>query len=168
MAADDPLRELGRAVAQVHLKLARIEEKLDAAPSPARSATHDADLDTLLDLVDAVESALERRPARQGARRGSRGWFRRAGSAEGDDLWRGLAVAVSEVRERLQRAGIEPAPLEGAFDPRLHRAIEIVPVRAGGIAGTLAATHRRGWLRRRGAEREVLRTAQVSVHGEEP
>ena len=156
--SEDPLRELGRGVAQLHLKLSRIQERLDTAPAPARPDAHAAELDTLLDLVDAVESALERRPP-------ARAWFRRSGAAS-DDLWRGLAVAVAEARERLQRAGIEPTPVEGSFDPALHRAIEIVPARAGSAEGTLATTHRRGWLRRRGAEHDVLRTAQVSVHGE--
>ena len=157
MPSDDPLHELGRSVAQLHIKLSRIQERLDTAPVPAPSGSPDGELDTLLDLVDAIESALERRVQ-------ARGWFRRP-RASADDLWCGLAVAVAQARERLQRSGIEPAPVEGPFDPALHRAIEVVPVRAGRAEGTLAATHRRGWLRRRGAEREVLRTAQVSVHG---
>ena len=158
MPSDDPLQELGRGVSQLHLKLSRIQERLDALRVAA--APQDGELDALLDLVDAVESALERRP------RGARGWFRRAPSS--DDLWRGLAIAAAEARERLRRSGIEPAPVEGPFDPRLHRVVEVVPVRADRAAGALAATHRRGWLRRRGAELDVLRTAQVSVHGAQP
>lgn len=158
MPPDDPLQELGRSVAQLHLKLSRLQERLDtrAAPAPSSQPT---ELDALFDLIDAVESALERRPR-------ARKWFRREG-APADDLWRGLAVAVAEARERLQRAGIEPTPVEGPFDPLLHRAIEVVPTRAGRGEGTLAETHRRGWLRRKGVERDVLRTAQVSVHGAE-
>jgi len=155
MRSDDPLQELGRGVSQLHLKLSRIQERLDALRPPAPAPA--GELDALLDLVDAVEGALERRPASR------RGWFRRSPSA--DDLWRGLAIAAAQVRERLRSSGIEPAPVEGAFDPRLHHVVEVVPVQADRAAGALAATHRRGWLRRRGAEVDVLRTAQVSVHG---
>lgn len=157
MPPDDPLQELGRGVSRLHLKLTQIQERLDA-PQPAPPvAQADGELDTLFDLIEAIESALEHRAPR-------RRWFRWRDEAA-DDLWRGLAVAAAAARERLQRAGIEQSPVSGAFDPLLHRAVEVVPVAAGRSEGTLAATHRRGWLRRRGTERVVLRTAQVSVHG---
>jgi molecular chaperone GrpE (heat shock protein) len=152
MSADDALRELGRGIARLHLKLAGIQERLAAAPTPPREAEFDA----LFDLIEAVESAIERLAPRRG-----RFWRRDPDGA----LWRGLAVAAAEAREHLQRAGIEQAPLEGRFDPLLHRAIEVVPASPTRAEGTLAATHRRGWLRRQGSERVVLRTAQVSVHG---
>jgi molecular chaperone GrpE (heat shock protein) len=158
MPSDDMHRELGRSMAQVHLKLSRILDRVEAIPSPAEGAP--AELDALLDLIDAVDAALERRPR---ARNG-RGWFRRPESGSAD-VWRGLAVAVAQARERLLRAGIEPAPVDGPFDPTLHQAIEVVPAGPTGVEGTLAATHRRGWLKRRGSERAVLRTAHVSVHG---
>jgi molecular chaperone GrpE (heat shock protein) len=156
---DDTLQDLGRGIARLHMKLSRIQEQLEAAPAGSLPASSDAELDTLFDLLEAVESALERRAP-------ERRWFGRfRRSRKGEDLWRGLAVAVAEARERLQRAGIEPAPVEGPFDPALHRAIEVVPASAEHAEGTLAATHRRGWLRRKGRERVVLREAHVSVHG---
>lgn len=167
MPSDDPLQEIGRGVARIHMKLTRIQEALERPPErptdPPREDGSSGHLDALLDLVDAVESALARRAQEAG---GARGWFRR-GRARGDDLWRGLAVAVGEARDRLARQGIEPAPEQGAFDPSVHQAVEVVTNGAGREEGTLAATHRRGWLRREGAERVVLRTAQVSVHGGE-
>ena len=162
MPSDDTRQDLGRGIARLHLKLSRIQEQLDAAagrcpPAPGSPDSGSAELDALFDLIEAVESALERRvPGRR--------WFRRSRES-GDDLWRGLAVAVAEARERLLRSGIEPAPVEGPFDPALHRAIEVVPASAEHAQGTLATTYRRGWLRRKGKDRVVLRTAQVSVHG---
>jgi len=154
--SDPTLHDIGRGVARLHLKLSQLQERLDSV-APAAPATEEPGLDVLLDLIDAVESALERRA-------GERGWFRRKRSAN-DDVWRGLAIAVAEAREQLGRAGIEPAPVDGPFDPALHRAVDVVPVRAGEAEGSLAVTHRRGWLRKRGNEHVVLRTAQVSVHG---
>jgi molecular chaperone GrpE (heat shock protein) len=157
---DDLLQDLGRGIARLHLKLSRIQELLEAAPAAAPAASSGAELEALFDLIEAIESALARRQSERSERR----WFRRP-SKTGDDLWRGLAIAVAEARERLQRAGIEPTPVDGPFDPTLHRAIEVVPASAERAEGTLAATHRRGWLRRQGRERVVLREAHVSVHG---
>lgn len=157
--SDDPaVQELGRGIARLHLKLSRIQERLDSASVPApEPASAEAELDALFDLVEAVEAAIHRR-------RPVHGWLRPLRGKD-EDLWRGLAVAAAEARERLRRAGIEPVPVEGPFDPLLHRAIEVVPVSGTRGEGTLAATHRLGWLRCRGGERVVLRTAQVSVHG---
>jgi molecular chaperone GrpE (heat shock protein) len=155
MPDNDPLHTLGRSVAQVHIKLSRIEAKIAGGAGTPRPSG--SELGVLLDLLDAVESAIDRRPE-------SRRWFRRP-RALADDLWRGLAVAAAEAREQLHRSGIEPAPVEGAFDAALHCVVDVVPTRAGNAEGTLAATHRRGWVRRNGSERVVLRTAQVSVHG---
>lgn len=156
MSTDDALRELGRGVARLNLKLDRVQEQLGPRSAPS-TGSDTVDLDCLFDLIEAVQSALARREPRR------RRLFRPR--ASGDDLLRGLAVAIDEALERLGRAGIEPAPTEGAFDPQLHRAIEVVPASRERAEGSLAATHRRGWLRREGERRVVLRTAQVSVHG---
>ena len=156
MPSNDPLRELGRSVAQLHIKLSRIDGKLVQGGS---AAAREAELELLLDLVDAVESAIERRAP-------ARGWFRRA-RASADDLWRGLAIAVADARERLRNLGIEPAPVEGTFDSSVHHVIEVVPPRAGNEEGTLAATQpaRLVATRRRRARRSAHRAGQRPRNG---
>ncbi len=179
MASDDPTcdigRDLGRSVAQLHLKLARLHETVESQANQARQsaaaregsasrrAAGGGETDALLDLLDAVDAALARRTAEPTGLRRLLG----AGRKSSEDLWLGVAVAAEEARERLRRTGIESVPEEGPFDPLVHHAIEIVPVRPGGTEGTLAATHRRGWLQRKGDGVTVLRTAQVGVHGEQ-
>lgn len=155
-AQSDALQEVGRGISRLHMKIAAIQQRLDCGVSSGGSEP--TQLETLFDLIEAIDSALERR-------RSVRGWFGRRSREE--DLWRGLAVAVAAARERLEREGIEAAPTDGEFDPELHRVIEVLPVSAGVERGTIAATHRRGWIRRQGGERVVLRTAQVSVRGGE-
>ena len=131
-----------RASPQLNLKLSRLVEG-DAAPS----AQPGENLDPLLDLLDALDEALARRP---------RGGFLRR--RRDGDLWRGLALAAECAHERLRDQGIVPLPAEGTFDDRVHRAIERVPGPPE-RAGSLAETHRRGWVQ----GQRVLRSAQVSV-----
>ncbi len=175
MDSDDPIRELGRSVAQLHLKIARLHETVEGQvnqarrssaareASTSRSAGDRGETDALLDLLDAVDAALARRAA---APTGLLRLFGRKREAA-QDLWLGIAVAAEEARDRLKRSGIESVPEEGDFDPLVHHAIEVVPAGPGGAQGTLATTHRRGWLQRKGDGVTVLRTAQVGVHGEE-
>ncbi len=160
----DQIARLGKGMVQLNMRLGQVLEAIGRMP--ADSGSDRAVLEVLLDLADAAGEALGRRDARRGARTG---WLGRllAGREEHESLWRGLAMAREAALERLRALGIEPVAETGAFDPELHCAVEARPAPAPELAGRLAATHRRGWLRAKAGGREVLRVAQVSVYQEE-
>ena len=159
----DPFSRLGKGLVQINLRLTQVLEAVER--SPAGSDADSRTLEALLDLVDATGAALERRTAEPGRRKGLLSWLRPEPASEAD-LWRGIAMAHAAVLERLQAMGIERMPGSGAYDPQLHCAVETRPATSPEQAGTLAATHRPGWIRSTGSAPEVLRPAQVSVHQE--
>ena len=148
---------------QLNLRLAQVLEATGRVP--ADPGADRAVLEVLLDLADAVGEALERRRARGVARGGLLGRFF-ARRDEDESLWRGLAMACEASLERLRALGIEPVAESGVFDPEIHCAVEVRPASSPELAGQIAATHRRGWVRTKGSGREVLRAAQVSVYEE--
>lgn len=166
MEARDSLQDVGRGIAQLHMRLGKLIETVErsattAAPAPA--ATGDNRWrDALLDLVDALDTALERRrAAAQPAR--SRWFWRRPSVDPSRDVWQGLALAAARAHEALAAQGITPMAEVGAFDATQQRAIDTVAALPGEEVDVIVRTHRRGWLRQRGGAREVLRTAHVTV-----
>ncbi len=164
MTSDDRIADIGRGVAQLHTRLGRVLETLQELPTQgAQSSTGDSGaLEALLDLMEANERALETPQPPPQRRR----WLRRrAQSLSAVD--RGLRIALDVAMEKLQRMDIEPTPGSGAFDPELHRVIEVVPTNDPQLAGQIAETLRRGWRLRASQGRKVLRTAQVRVYGKQ-
>lgn len=159
----EQLARLGKGLVQINLRLGQLAEGGERPTASAEGGKRT--LEILLDLVDATGDALARR---EKSAEKSGGWFarwtRRGGNDE--DLWRGVAMAHAAALERLRGMGVEPAPSSGAFDPALHRAVELRPTPSSELAGSIAAQHRPGWTRRSGAGREVLREAHVSVYEE--
>ena len=164
MNAEDPLRELGRGMTQLHVKVGRVLERLERSVSaPAGADTgKDATLEPLLDLLEAAESTLQAAERSTASKR--RWWQRRPDPAVQEEAWLGLRLALEAAKDRMRAMGIEPTPQSGALDPELHRAIAIVPNEEQSRGGCVATTHRHGWWRRNGDRREVLRTAQISVY----
>jgi len=166
MDARDSLQDVGRGIAQLHMKLGKLLETVErSAAAPSAAPTPAADnrwRDALLDLVDGLDMALARhRSAVQPARSS---WFRRRPRPEPlADVWQGLALAAARAHETLAAQGITPMAEVGAFDATLQRAIDTVPALPGEEADVVVCTHRRGWLRQRGGAREVLRPAHVTV-----
>ena len=180
MPSTEDVRDLGKSIAQLHMKLGSVEKGLEARleelagatstsrPAPARTSGG-AELDTLLDLLDALDGALARRdrsPAPDPPRRGLFGRRPKPSAAPASEqtLWQGLDVASAAAHDRLGRVGIETVPVTGPLDARLHKVVETVEADLGGAAGgepTIEKTLRRGWIRRGGTAPEVLRTAQV-------
>jgi len=166
MEARDSLQDVGRGIAQLHMRLGKLIESVErgAAVAPVATAAP-ADnrwRDVLLDLVDALDTALERRhPAPLPGR--SR-WFRaRPAPDPSADVWQGLALAAARAHEALAAQGITPMAEDGTFDANQQRAIDTVAALPGEEADVVVHTHRRGWLRQRGGAREVLRAAHVTV-----
>ncbi len=173
MVPSDDVRELGKSLALLHMKLGGVQATLQSL-APA-SAPVGQELETLLDLLDAVDGALERRDAAADSAEpppgppAKRGWFGRRIAAEAPGhpapdpdraLWQGLAVASAAAHERLGRTGVEPIPTSGPLDSRLHRVIDTL---SGGQnpEPSIHRTARRGWTRRAAGATEVLRTAHV-------
>lgn len=169
MTSDDRIADIGRGVAQLHTRLGRVLETLQDLPAGQAQAPagDDGALEALLDLMEATERALEA-PREQPQRRR---WFGRrepsSGAGQAGAADRGLRIALDVAGEKLQHMGIEPTPDSGALDPELHRAIEVLPTDDPQLAGQIAETFRRGWRKRTGGGRQVVRTAQVSVYGKQ-
>lgn len=156
MPSTDDVRELGKSIARLHMKLGAVETGLQASidrlagappptshearshlpardvPASGRSSHGGDDLDTLLDLLDAVDGALQRReqaPAPDLPRRRRLFGRRTEGTPRtsiDSTLWQGLAVASAAAHDRLARAGVEIVPVTGPLDARLHRVVETV------------------------------------------
>ncbi|MEW6071467.1 MAG: nucleotide exchange factor GrpE [Planctomycetota bacterium] len=160
---EERFTQLGRGLVQANVRLGQVLEALGkGGGGPAEEGPA---LGALLDLVDALGETFARREETRGRRRWLP-WARRNGEGAREDLWRGLALAREAALEHLAAQGIEPIPPGGPFDPALHRAVEARPAPAPALAGTVAATHRQGWVRREGSGRLVLRAAHVSVYAE--
>lgn len=176
----DALQDVGRGIAQLHLRLGKLSESVErigAAPNPTSGGGPRA-LEALLDLVDALDEALaaaqERRAAAPGGAPKPRLLARLFGAVPAapadEDLWRGLALAAARAHEVLTAEGVAPIPTTGAFDPAVQRAVEREALPANGDdasairdADVVVRTHRRGWVLQRGGSRQVLRTALVTV-----
>ena len=156
----EQIARLGKGLVQINMRLTQVLEGVERAPSPAGPEARS--LETMLDLVDATGEALERRQAMENR---GRGWWARlfGRGDESEDLWRGIAMARASALERLRSMGIEPIPATGAFDPSLHHAVDTRPAPSPELVATIAAAHRRGWMRVRAQGREAIREAQVSV-----
>lgn len=155
-ATDRLITNLGKGLVQVNLRLNRITELLERGSAPSSQAS--PHLDSLLDLLEAVDQTLAaaRAPAP------SRPWWRAlAGPAPAVDL-QGLALAREHVLGQLEQAGIEPISTSGKVDPRQHQVIEALIPEDPALAGTIARTHRQGWIRR-GDPPTLLRLSQVSA-----
>lgn len=158
--AADPLASIGKGIAQVNLRLNRVLELLER-PTPAMAGPEEREI--LFELIDALERALERPP--------NRGWWVRllGGRPTADaGLQRGIEVARARALARMQHLGIELIDTTGSFDAELHEAIERLAPAPGIPDGTIARTHRSGFVARDGATRRVLRSAQVSVYSSTP
>lgn len=159
--AADPLASIGKGIVQVNLRLSRVLELLEHG-APASTGTPAPDGETreiLFELLDALEAALERPPRR--------GWWSRLGghAAAMDGLRHGLEMARGRALARLRHLGIERVDAT-TFDAEVHEALERLPAPPGVPDGTIARTHRIGFVARDGAGRRVLRPAQVSVYSE--
>jgi hypothetical protein len=152
----DPLASIGKGIVQVNLRLNRVLELLERPTAAAGGEEREI----LLELLDALERALERPAPRLGW------WARLVGGAAVNDagLVRGIEVARARALARLQHLGITRIDTSGRFDAELHEALERTPVEPGVVEGTIARTHRTGFVMGAGAERRVLRSAQVSVY----
>jgi len=184
MEARDGLQDLGRGIAQIHMRVGRLielVEQRETGPAPrAAPADSGRSRDALLDLLDALDAALARRaivepaattPAVQGS------FLRRllgapaapvAAPAADEDLWRGLALASARAHEALAAEGFAPIPESGPYDATCQRVVESIPARPGEAIDVVVRTHRRGWARLRNGAREVVRVAHVSVRTEAP
>jgi hypothetical protein len=177
MEARDSMQDVGRGIAQLHMRLGKLIELVErnaAAPSAPPTAAPAADnrwRDALLDLVDALDAALERRRAVQAPAKSRWTHWRHWGHWFGTrppqdplaDVWQGVALAAARTHEMLAAQGITPMAEMGPFDAREQRAIDTVPALPGEESDVVVQTHRRGWLRQRGGAREVLRAAHVTV-----
>jgi molecular chaperone GrpE (heat shock protein) len=152
----DPLASIGKGIVQVNLRLNRVLELLERPSVPASSEEREI----LFELLDALERALERPAPRAGW------WSRFVGRVPATDagLGRGIEVAHARALARLQHLGITRIDTSGSFDAELHEALERMPAAPGVVDGTIARTHRTGFVMGEGAERRVLRSAQVSVY----
>lgn len=157
----DQLSRMGKGLVQLNLRLTQVLEAVERPPTAPESDSRV--LDALLELVDATGDALERRSEPRRNRRGFLAWLRPP-TVPDESLWRGIAMARATALERLAAMGILPIAVTGAFDPELHCAVDTRPAPSPELAGTLAVTHRRGWVRSSGGRQETLRPAQVSVH----
>jgi molecular chaperone GrpE (heat shock protein) len=170
MEARDSLQDVGRGIAQLHMRLGKSIEAVErnaatAAAVPVAAAASTSDnrwRDALLDLVDALDTALERRSTVVRPKRSLWPW-RRAFIDPSADAWRGLALAAARAHEALAAQGITPMAEVGAFDATQQRAIDTVAALPDEEIDVVVHTHRRGWLRQRGGAREVLRAAHVTV-----
>lgn len=177
MEARDSMQDVGRGIAQLHMRLGKLIELVErgaAAPSVASApptvapAADNRWRDALLDLVDALDAALERRrvaqaPAPERWGRWGRWFGTRSPQDPLADVWQGVALAAARTHELLAAQGIAPMAELGAFDATLQRAIDTVAALPGEEVDVVVRTHRRGWLRQRGGAREVLRAAHVTV-----
>ena len=167
------LREQGRGLIQVGLRLNRVIQLLEGErrPTPpgatpaARPVAETAEV--LFDLLDHLDRALERipaghRPLASGLRRILRRPWLRAQPVE-EALRQGLLLARDEALDRLRLLDLHQAPESGPVDWDLHRVVERVPHPDPLRHHTIRHTQRRGWVRGVGSQRQVLRQARVSV-----
>ena len=68
-------------------------------------------------------------------------------------------VLCTQLRQVLEENGLDEIPVEGAFDPQLHRALASVPVDDPALDGRVLSVVRPGFR----SGRSVLRYAEVSV-----
>lgn len=156
----DQLASIGKGIVQINLRMNRVLELLER---PAASDGDRGEREVLLDLLDALDRALDRTEPRRGW------WARLFARRQADDLGlrSGIELARSRALARLRHLGIEAIDSSGSFDAELHEAIERLPAPEGARDGTIARTHRTGFVARDGGGRRVLRTAQVSVYARE-
>lgn len=167
--ADDlamQVQNLGRGLVQVNLRLTRLLEVVEGGSSQ-RSAS-EPHTEVLLDLLEAIDRTLEATLPTQPAR-----WWhvflprderpgQRVHKLSDLEALSGLKLARADALARLRTAGIEPIPSTGPIDPRLHAIVETSAC-AEEQHGTIAVTHRRGWMRR-GDPPVVVRHAHVTAY----
>ncbi len=143
---------LGKGMVQVNLRLTKLAQQLQDAPTSG--GTEDGTFELLFDLLEAVDRTLSAR-----SRPVRRWWWRR--EPPPPDL-AGLEVARADIVAQLQSRGLAAIPSDGAVDPALHRVLETRPTHDPSLDGTVAAVHRAGWWRP-GPSPTVLRHAHVTA-----
>ena len=149
------LRQIGKGLQQLHIKLGRLTETVEARAvvsggsggAVGASGGDEVLLGCLFDLIDGVEMAL-------------------GGAAPGNPHWNGLRICRDQALARLADMGVTPAPVVGAHDPTLHQVIEVQEAPSPSLHGQIARTFRKGWLRRLATSQnpQLVRTAHVSVY----
>lgn len=183
--SDASLKSLGRGMVQLNRRLARVLEAVEKGSGVAPGLGENLPAELLFDLLEAVDAVLDDATSprshagslgatpprsRWPARAARRLWQRvlRSGHSETQrplpPALRGLALARDQALDQLARRGVEPIACSGAFDPALHHVIDTEPTRQRELHETLVHTYRRGWCCGRGADRRVLRHAQVRLH----
>lgn len=172
----EQVRALGKGMVQANLRLNRILERLDVqggGPVPASAQGPSPLLDLLFDLCDGLDradaavAALALPPPQPPPRR-AWPWSRlRALSSPQPtrpaEVLAGLRLLRAELLDGLARQGVFPVPVDGAFDPSMHRAVAVLPAGDPACQELIASSSRRGFLLRDPGGARVLRPAEVTV-----
>lgn len=79
---------------------------------------------------------------------------------ENENLKKGIEMAYESFKTALQNEGIQVVdPLNEAFDPNFHQAVQTVPAEDGQAEGTVVTVHQKGYT----LHERVLRAAMVAV-----
>jgi molecular chaperone GrpE len=116
----------------------------------AVAATRRSMLSVILNVVDTLERALAHADAVASS----------ADDSGAVAIANGIRLAHRQVLDTLKAMDVRPMETVGApFDPRMHEAVEAVPVTSTGSAGTVVGEVQRGYF----LGDEVLRPARVRV-----
>lgn len=81
-------------------------------------------------------------------------------TSENENLKKGIEMAYESFKAALKSEGIQVVdPVNEAFDPNFHQAVQTVPLEEGQEAGTVVTVHQKGYT----LHERVLRPAMVAV-----
>ncbi len=167
----DPIPELREILGSLHTRIDGLETALDALanrvsflPPQIRTMSGKIDdvavsiseprckslLNSLLGIYDLADQMLRSLPAGSGA-------------AE-EDRQRCLNVLRTQSYQMLEANGLKQIPVDGVFNPAIHRAIQGVPCADSELVGHVKEMVRPGFQ----TERSVLRYAEVVVWQKAP